>query len=294
MLEVERPGDELSWRAFSSSRKVAWKTGTSYGFRDAWAVGVTPRHAVGVWVGNADGEGRPGLTGHSAAAPILFSLFESLPAGGWFSPPREGLEDVDVCARSGMRASPHCESRRAELVPRAGLDSPPCSFCRLLHTDASGEWQVHGDCEPVAAIRTVPWFVLPPAMETHYRRFHADYRPPPAFRPDCRGALGASGSASLSFVYPREGPSSTSPSRWTARSAGWCSRRPTATPRRASSGTSTTRSRERPASSTRWRSPPGPGRTSSSSWTSGARRSDAVSPSWAAAAAVLLRFPAGL
>ncbi len=205
MLEVERPGDDLAWRAFGSARKIAWKTGTSYGFRDAWAVGVTPGHAVGVWVGNADGEGRPGLTGHTAAAPILFSLFEALPASGWFAPPAEGLEDADVCARSGMRASPHCEALRAERVPRAGLDSPPCSFCRLLHTDAGGEWQVHGDCEKVAEIRSVPWFVLPPAMETHYRRFHADYRPPPAFRPDCRGALGASGSASLSFVYPREG-----------------------------------------------------------------------------------------
>ena len=205
MLEVERPGDELAWRAFSSSRKVAWKTGTSYGFRDAWAVGVTPRHAVGVWVGNADGEGRPGLTGHSAAAPVLFELMGALPGGGWFAPPSEGLEDVDVCARSGMRASPHCDTRRAELVPRAGLDSPPCSFCRLVHTDAAAAWQVHGDCEPVAAIRTVAWFVLPPAMETHYRRLHADYRPPPAFRPDCRAGLGASGGAALAFVYPREG-----------------------------------------------------------------------------------------
>lgn len=205
MLEVERPGEELAWRAFGSARKVAWKTGTSYGFRDGWAVGVTPRYATGVWVGNADGEGRPGLTGHSAAAPILFDLFDALPGGGWFSPPAEGLEDVDVCARSGMRAGPHCETRRAELVPRAGLDSPPCSFCRLVHTDAAAEWQVHADCEPAAAIRSVAWFVLPPALETHYRRFHADYRPPPPYRPDCRAALGVSGSASLSFVYPREG-----------------------------------------------------------------------------------------
>ncbi len=205
MLEVERPGDELAWRAFGSARKIAWKTGTSYGFRDAWAVGVTPRHAVGVWVGNADGEGRPGLTGHSAAAPILFDLFDALPGAGWFSPPAEGLEDVDVCARSGMRAGPHCDTRRAELVPRAGLDSLPCSFCRLVHTDAAAEWQVHADCEPAGAIRSVAWFVLPPALETHYRRFHADYRPPPPYRPDCRAALGVSGSASLSFVYPREG-----------------------------------------------------------------------------------------
>ena len=205
MLEVERPGDELAWRAFGSARKIAWKTGTSYGFRDAWAVGVDPRHAVGVWVGNADGEGRPGLTGHSAAAPILFDLMGALPGGGWFAPPAEGLEDVDVCARSGMRAGPHCAALRAELVPRAGLDSPPCSFCRLVHTDAAGAWQVHADCEPAAAIRSAAWFVLPPAMETHFRRFHADYRPPPPYRPDCRAALGAAGSASLSFVYPREG-----------------------------------------------------------------------------------------
>ena len=205
MVEVERPGDEMAWRAFGSGRKIAWKTGTSYGFRDAWAVGVTPRHAVGVWVGNADGEGRPGLTGHSAAAPILFDLFDALPGGGWFAPPPEGLADVDVCARSGMRAGPHCETRRAELVPRAGLDSPACSFCRLVHTDVGALWQVHGDCEPVWAIRSTAWFVLPPAMETHYRRFHADYRPPPPYRPDCSAAVGAAGSASLSFVYPREG-----------------------------------------------------------------------------------------
>jgi penicillin-binding protein 1C len=205
MLEVERPGDEIAWRSFASSRRVAWKTGTSYGFRDAWAIGVTPRHVVGVWAGNADGEGRAGLTGHAAAAPILFDLVGALPGGGWFAPPASGLEDVDVCARSGMRASPDCETRRAELVPHAGLDSPPCAFCRLVHTDAAGEWQVHADCEPVAAIRTVAWFVLPPAMEAPYRRLHADYRPPPPFRPDCQSALAAEGSAALSFVYPAEG-----------------------------------------------------------------------------------------
>jgi penicillin-binding protein 1C len=207
MLEVERPGDELAWRAFASARKVAWKTGTSYGFRDAWAVGVTPRFAVGVWAGNASGEGRAGLTGHSAAAPLLFDLVGVLPGAGWFAPPASGLEDVDVCARSGMRASPYCESRRAELVPRAGLDSPPCSFCRLVHADEALAWQVHGGCEPLAAIRTVSWFVLPPALETYYRRLHADYRPPPPFREDCRSALSGAESASLSFVYPREGAS---------------------------------------------------------------------------------------
>ena len=59
LLEVNRPGVHGAWRSFDSSRRIAWKTGTSMGFRDGWAIGVTPEYAVGVWVGNADGEGRP-------------------------------------------------------------------------------------------------------------------------------------------------------------------------------------------------------------------------------------------
>jgi penicillin-binding protein 1C len=204
MLEVERPGEEFAWRAFSSSRRIAWKTGTSYGFRDAWAVGVTPGHVVGVWVGNADGEGRPGLTGYSAAAPVLFDLFDLLPGRGWFTEPADALAEIEVCARSGMRQGPHCASGRPRLVTRAGLATPPCPWCRLAHLDAALQWQVHGDCERVAAIRAVPWFVLPPAMETYYRLQHADYRPLPPLRPDCRSAVGAEGTAALACVSPKE------------------------------------------------------------------------------------------
>ena len=59
LKEVNRP-EEIDWKSIPSMQTIAWKTGTSYGFRDAWAVGVTPRYAVGVWVGNATGEGKPG------------------------------------------------------------------------------------------------------------------------------------------------------------------------------------------------------------------------------------------
>ena len=90
-------------------------------------------------------------------------------------------------------------------MPRAGLDSPPCAYCRLIHADPALAWQVHADCEPLAAIRSVSWFVLPPALETHFRRLHADYQPPPPYRSDCRAGLGALGGSSLSFVSPREG-----------------------------------------------------------------------------------------
>ena len=174
--------------------------------------------------------------------PILFALFEALPGGRLVRAARRG-------PRGRGRVRPQRDARRArtarrgaaELVPRAGLDSPPCSFCRLVHTDAAGEWQVHGDCEPVAAIRTVA--VVRPAAGDGDPLPPAPRRLPPAAALPARLPRGARGRGqrrrSPSSTRARA-PPSTSPSRWTARSAGSCSRRPTATPRRASSGTSTT------------------------------------------------------
>ncbi|MCK5170128.1 MAG: penicillin-binding protein 1C, partial [Bacteroidales bacterium] len=53
LLKVNRPENEMGWEAFSSSHKIAWKTGTSFGFRDAWAVGMNTEYLVAVWAGNA-------------------------------------------------------------------------------------------------------------------------------------------------------------------------------------------------------------------------------------------------
>ncbi|MGC9356191.1 MAG: penicillin-binding transpeptidase domain-containing protein, partial [Mariniphaga sp.] len=103
LLEVKRPQSEAGWQSFASSRNIAWKTGTSFGFRDAWAVGMTSDYMVSVWVGNADGEGRPGLTGVAAAAPLLFDVFELLPVSGWFHQPVDEMEQLEVCALSGFR-----------------------------------------------------------------------------------------------------------------------------------------------------------------------------------------------
>ena len=88
MTEVNRPDEDNNWKVFNSEQKIAWKTGTSFGFRDAWAVGITPDYVVSIWIGNADGEGRPGLTGVNVAAPLLFNLFKSLPKSkAWFKQP---------------------------------------------------------------------------------------------------------------------------------------------------------------------------------------------------------------
>ena len=205
MLEVVRPGEESGWRNFSSSQKIAWKTGTSYGYRDAWAIGVTPQYAVGVWVGNADGEGRPGLTGLSAAAPILFELFGLLDGYGWFAPPEMELVQIEVCAKSGYRAGPNCAHTRTIQAPRSGLRSTPCPYCTVVHCDSDRRWRVHSECERVAAITPIKWFVLPPAMEWYYKQTHSDYHPLPPYRNDCLASLSDSATSSMTLLYPEPG-----------------------------------------------------------------------------------------
>jgi len=91
MLQVLRPEEDGYWQQFNSSKQIAWKTGTSYGHRDAWAVGVSPKYTVGIWVGNADGEGKNSLVGVSKAGPVLFDVFNRLDSGGFFDEPIDDL-----------------------------------------------------------------------------------------------------------------------------------------------------------------------------------------------------------
>ena len=156
LKEVNRP-DELDIRLLPSLRLAAWKTGTSYGFRDAWAVGVTPDYAVGVWAGNADGHGASALTGARTAGPVLFDPVNLLPRGkDWCDAPDGAGVSARICTLSGHLAGPSCPETRDLPVPAAATHSPVCPYHRISH----GE--------------TV--FKLPPAMEGYYRERHPEYQ----------------------------------------------------------------------------------------------------------------------
>ena len=213
LKEVNRP-DQLDWRLIRSVRKAAWKTGTSYGFRDAWAVGMTPEYTIGVWAGNADGHGVPGLTGARAAGPVLFDILNLLPASEqWFPEPsagqvpdqiiladsreKTGIEGPDqniladgrsplyrssavwarVCRESGYLAGPDCPEAGEMLIPSAGLESEACPYHR------EGE------------------FVLPPAMEWFYKPHHPEYT----------GARTSASQRMVEFIYPAPGSTLTLP-----------------------------------------------------------------------------------
>lgn len=186
MREVARPEEEAGWQFFSSTRSVAWKTGTSYGHRDAWAIGLNPRHVVAVWVGNASGEGRPNLTGISAAAPIMFDMFGTLPSSSWFQEPFDDMVKIPVCRYSGHRASNICEPIDSVWIPVAGIETLACPYHQLVHLNPAQSHRVTDKCISINEMITKSWFVLPPAMEWFYKSKNAHYRILPPFVAGCR------------------------------------------------------------------------------------------------------------
>lgn len=203
LLEVRRPDVDGEWRSFASSRRIAWKTGTSYGLRDAWAVGSTRRYTVGVWVGNASGEGRPELVGSVAAAPLLFDIFDKLGRSPWFTRPAAQMKRVEACADDGFLANGHCPTQQ-QWVPRESHFSRVTPNHLEIHLDRHG-WRVNGRCESVARMLRADWFVLPPAEEHYFRMQHSGYLPLPRYRPDCVDAADGRAERPISILYPTPG-----------------------------------------------------------------------------------------
>lgn len=200
LKEVNRPEGNESWEFFDDSKQIAWKTGTSYGFRDAWAIGTTKDYVVGVWVGNADGEGRPGLVGVQAAAPILFDVFDILPKSEWFDKPYDAMKEVDICSISGHRASLICPKTELHFIQESGLKTKSCPYHVTIHLDDKEDYQVNSSCEELDKIRHVPWFVLPPLMEYYYKTKNPFYKSLPPFRADCN----TNTFEAMQFIYPNE------------------------------------------------------------------------------------------
>ncbi len=182
---LNRPEGQENWEFYTDAKPIAWKTGTSFGFRDAWAIGVNPDYVIGVWVGNADGEGRPGLTGITAAAPILFDAFNLLKTNSWYKPPYDELEKIVTCKQSGYRASELCVEIDSTWVPRAGLKTSACPYHQWLHLDQTESFQINNSCESLANIKHKSWFVLPPTQAYYYQLKNPFYKIVPPFRTDC-------------------------------------------------------------------------------------------------------------
>lgn len=200
LTNVNRP-EEIDWQSIPSMQKIAWKTGTSFGFRDGWAVGVNPKYVVGVWVGNSDGEGRPGLTGARTAGMVMFDVFNALPQSRWFQTPENDLMKVETCRESGYLKSINCPETSADtiLISKKGINSIVCPYHRLVHLSEDLKYQVYEECAGSRGIVHTSWFVLPPSWEWYYKEQHQEYKSLPPYSPECRED---SEVKLMDFIYP--------------------------------------------------------------------------------------------
>ncbi|MEE9326489.1 MAG: penicillin-binding protein 1C [Cocleimonas sp.] len=209
LLEVGRPGTEAYWKRFQSSHKIAWKTGTSFGHRDAWAIGTTPQYTVGVWVGNAAGEGRQGMTGVKVAAPILFGTFNRLPLkGDWFRKPIGQMKTVSICKNDGFLANDFCETKDYQIPQNSHFDRISTNN-QIVHLDKNNLLRVHSSCESVNQMLHQNWFTLPPDQAYYFQQKHANYKALPKWRKDCQQSQitetkGKQNTTSpISLIYPQ-------------------------------------------------------------------------------------------
>ena len=135
---------------------------------------MTPEYTVGVWAGNAGGQGVPGLTGASVSGPVMFAILNTLPSGEWFREPSEGIF-AEICPLSGHLRSPECPEGKEIRLPSAAMESEPCPY----HNGGT--------------------FALPPAMEWFYKKYHPEYEVPKA------------SPRRMEFIYPESGSELTIP-----------------------------------------------------------------------------------
>ena len=136
--------------------KIAWKTGTSYGHRDAWCIGYSPTLTIGVWLGNFNGKGAPMLSGAEAATPILFALFTALTGQDthrWFTKP-EQLKTRQVCALSGAPVSSHCPIHKDDVYIPGISSVAVCTIHKRIYVNEATGYSLCSHCRKNSSQRS--------------------------------------------------------------------------------------------------------------------------------------------
>lgn len=208
MLKDNPPPDSHKTSRFTAAaNQVAWKTGTSHGFRDAWAVGVCGDTVAAVWVGNFSGEGNRAFVGRPAAGPLLFDILGAMvPDTGWtvadaanFS--RLNLKAIDVCAATGDLPGRHCpHTRTAWFIPGVS----PIRVCTVHRAVAIDPATGRRACRPVPGRTRQEVFAFWPSdLLAIFRQAGLALRTPPPFTEDCDLDVQAAGGQPPEIASPQ-------------------------------------------------------------------------------------------
>ncbi|HUM48257.1 MAG TPA: penicillin-binding protein 1C, partial [Chitinophagales bacterium] len=181
--------------------KVAWKTGTSYGRRDAWSIGYNKEYTIGVWVGNFSGNGIPELTGADIATPLLFELFNTLAynsSNEWFHMPKQ-LDFRYVCEASGMAPNDFCADQVMDYFIPGVSTTEKCNHLKEVFVSADESISYCRNCLPENGYKKNLYPNLKPELVSFYEFQNMPYEKVPPHNPSC------------SRIYTENAPSITAP-----------------------------------------------------------------------------------
>ncbi len=190
LLDLKRPDLPTSWEFTADLPRVAWKTGTSYGRKDAWTVGYNPKYTVGIWAGNFSGEGSIDIVGAEIAAPLMFDIFNEISSeteAGWFEMP-SGIETRRVCAVSGKLPGEHCRETVLEHFIAEKSPTATCDIHQMILVDNKTGYRLCRFCAHGADYSEVTreqW----PAKLASWLNESGRFDPVPAHNPDCPGHI---------------------------------------------------------------------------------------------------------
>ena len=190
LSELKRPDLPTSWEFTSNLPRVAWKTGTSFGRRDAWAIGYDPDFTVGIWAGNFSAEGSVAIVGAEIAAPLMFDVFNSLHPNGqaaWFTKP-EGIGLRTVCAATGRIAGDDCPDRIGEHYIIGVSPTEPCTVHHTMLVDKKTGYALCRYCAAGKDPEQVTVEEWPPRIASWLAQ-KGLARPIPLHNPECKGVL---------------------------------------------------------------------------------------------------------
>lgn len=187
LCELSRPDLPSGFDLARNVPHIAWKTGTSYGRKDAWSIGFNERYTIGVWLGNFNGKGITSLSGATTATPLLFELFNAIDrnmSDEWLVTPQE-VATRFVCKETGMIPAAYCNDQVMDYYIPGVSPNGRCTHQREVWIAADGSFSYCTTCLPTAGYATKTYPNISPELAAFYDSRNMAYQKIPPHNPAC-------------------------------------------------------------------------------------------------------------
>ena len=187
LTQLERPDLPSAWQSTKNLPEIAWKTGTSYGRKDAWSIGFNNKYTIGVWVGNFSGEGVAELTGAGMASPLLFKLFKVIDktsSKNWLRAAKD-LKFRLVCPETGLPPSEQCQQQIFDYFIPTISSNKTCNHLQKHYISENDSFSYCMNCIPLAGYKE-KWLTYHPVeILAFYNQNNIAYTKIPTHNPKC-------------------------------------------------------------------------------------------------------------